>query len=251
MLHNVTSWIPQKWLQTVGTRLSQGLNADRGTVWGNIGRYTKAWGRTIHLPIGEQYLGLISVLSAEHVATLLKQNENVSDPGASVVQLFHHPNTTEPTNRLLYVDAKTALAESLLLLTDKMGMATSLEIRVPFLDNRVVDFVCRIPARYRMHGFSLKRLLKTALKGVVPDLVLKRAKRGFGTPMGTWLRTDLRPLLGDLLAEERLRRDGLFDADFVMKLRVAHDVGKEDYTEALFALLTFAVWKERFQVKLP
>jgi asparagine synthase (glutamine-hydrolysing) len=251
LLHNLTSWIPQQWRQTVGMTLSRGMHADRGSVWGNVGRYTKAWGRTIHLPVGDQYLGLISVLSAEHVATLLKRHGCVADPGAPVVQLFHQPDTTEPLNRLLYVDAKTALAESLLLLTDKMGMATSLEIRVPFLDNRVVDFVCRIPARYRMRGFSLKRLLKTALKGVVPDLVLTRPKRGFGTPMGTWLRTELRPLLGDLLAEERLRREGLFDVDFVTGLRAAHDVGKEDYTEALVALLTFAVWRERFRVKLP
>ena len=69
--------------------------------------------------------------------------------------------------------------------------------------------------------------------------------------MGTWLRTELRPLLGDLLAEERLRREGLFDVDFVTGLRAAHDVGKEDYTEALVALLTFAVWRERFRMKLP
>jgi asparagine synthase (glutamine-hydrolysing) len=154
-------------------------------------------------------------------------------------------------NRLFYVDAKTALSESLLLLTDKMGMATSLEVRVPFLDNRLVDFVCGLPAHYRMRGFNLKRLLKASLKGVVPDVVLTRSKRGFGTPMGTWLRTDLRQLVEDLLAEERLARDGLFNVDFVKRLLATHHAGIEDYTEAIFALLTFEVWRERFQVKLP
>jgi asparagine synthase (glutamine-hydrolysing) len=154
---------------------------------------------------------------------------------------------------MLYVDTKTALPESLLLLTDKMGMATSLEVRVPFLDNRIVDFVCRIPSHYRMRGFTLKRLLKAALKGVVPDLVLNRAKRGFGTPMGTWLRADLRPMVEALLAKNknRLTREGLFNVDFIDSLLAAHYAGIEDYTEPIFALLAFEVWRERFQVKLP
>src|SRR5262245_33487048 len=200
-LHRMTSWIPREWRRTLGSCLSDGLSADRGTFWGNMRRYTKAWGRTIHLPVAEQYIELISVLSAKQVATLLKPDGFINDPEEMIVQFYNHPETGDALNRLLYVDVKTALPESLLLLTDKMGMATSLEVRVPFLDNRIVDFICRIPGDYRMRGFTLKRLLKAALKGVVPDLVLNRAKRGFGTPMGTWLRTDLRPMVEDLLAE--------------------------------------------------
>jgi len=102
-----------------------------------------------------------------------------------------------------------------------------------------------------MRGFTLKRLLKAALKGIVPDLVLKRPKRGFGTPMGTWLRTDLRPMVRGLLATDRFAREGLFDGEFVKHLLAAHYRGTEDYTEAIFALLTFEVWRDRFQVRLP
>jgi asparagine synthase (glutamine-hydrolysing) len=250
-LHRMASWIPQSWRHTLGTNLSQALSADRATFWGNVGRYSKAWGRTIHLPLGEQYLGLISVLSADQVSTLLQPDGFVEDPAGLPVRLYDQPDGADALNRLLYVDAKTALPESLLLLTDKMGMATSLEVRVPLLDNRLVDFVCRIPSHYRMQGFTLKRLFKAALKDVVPDLVLTRAKRGFGTPMGTWLRTDLRPMVKDLLAEERLRRDALFNVDFVKKLLIAHQAGVEDHTEAIFALLAFELWRECFQVSLP
>ncbi len=250
-LHRMASWIPQEWRCTLGRKLSQGIHADRGTFWGNIGRYSKAWGRTIHLPLDEQYLGLVSVLSAEQVTTLLKPDGFVDDPGKMLVQFYNRPETADSLNRLLYVDAKTALPESLLLLTDKMGMATSLEVRVPFLDNRIIDFICRVPSHYRMQGFTLKRLLKAALKGVVPELVLSRAKRGFGTPMGSWLRSDLRPMVEDLLAEDRLRREGLFNNDFVKELLAAHYAGIEDYTEPIFSLLAFEVWRQRFQVKLP
>jgi asparagine synthase (glutamine-hydrolysing) len=250
-LSRMTSWMPCRWRRTLGNKLGNGLSADRGTFWGNMGRYTKAWGRTIHLPLDQQYLGLVSVLSLEQVATLVKHQDFLNDPAQIVVQFYNQPQTGDPLNRLLYVDAKTALSESLLLLTDKMGMATSLEVRVPFLDNRLVDFVCRLPAQYRMRGFNLKRLLKASLKGIVPDLVLTRSKRGFGTPMGTWLRGDLRPMVEDLLAKERLEADGLFNVNFVNSLLDAHYAGVEDYTEPIFALLAFEVWRDRFGVKLP
>lgn len=246
----MTSWVPCKWRRTLGNKLGNGLSADRGTFWGNMGRYTKALGRTIHLPLDQQYLGLMSVLSAEQVNALMKDG-SVDDPAQVMAQLYGRPETEDALNRLFYIDAKTALPESLLLLTDKMGMATSLEVRVPFLDNRLVDFVCGLPAQYRMRGFNLKRLLKASLKGVVPDLALNRSKRGFGTPMGTWLRTDLRTMTRDLLAEGRLCRHGLFNVGFVTELVESHYAGLEDYTEPIFALLAFEIWRERFDVKLP
>ena len=131
-----------------------------------------------------------------------------------------------------------------------MGMAASLEVRVPLLDNRIVDFVSRVPSVYRQRGFTLKRLLKAVLKGIVPDFVLNRSKRGFGTPMGSWLRTDLRSMVTDLLEEGRLRRDGLLDVDVVRHILKAHDSGHEDFTEPIFALVTFELWRQKFGVGL-
>jgi len=247
----MTSWIPSKWRRTLGNKLGDGLSADRGTFWGNMGRYTKALGRTIHLPLDQQYLGFVSVLLAEQVNALMRSRSFLDDAGQMMLELYGRPETEDALNRLFYIDAKTALPESLLLLTDKMGMAASLEVRVPFLDNRLVDFVCGLPAQYRLRGLNLKRLLKASLKGVVPDFALSRSKRGFGTPMGTWLRTELRPLTRDLLAEDRLARDGLFNIDFVRHLLEAHYTGREDCTEPIFALLTFEIWRERFDVRLP
>jgi len=249
-LSRMSSWMPCQWRRTLGNKLGDGLRADRGTFWGNMGRYTKAWGRTIHLSLDQQYLGLVSVLSAEQVNTLVRDRSSLNEPAEMFLNFYNQPKTEDPLNHLLYVDAKTALPESLLLLTDKMGMATSLEVRVPFLDNRLVDFVCGLPAQYRMRRFNLKRLLKSSLKGVVPDLVLRRSKRGFGTPMGTWLRTDLRAMTRDLLAEERLTHDGLFNVEFVTHLLDAHYAGLEDYTEPIFALLAFEIWRERFDMRL-
>ena len=163
--------------------------------------------------------------------------------------LYDATGPCSPLDKLLYMDAKTILPESLLLLTDKMGMAASLEVRVPFLDDRVVEFVSQIPTHYRLRGLKLKRLLKAVVGGLVPDFVLTRPKRGFGTPMGSWLRNDLREMVEDFLGQARLRREGIFDTTTVRTLLAAHDHGREDCTEAIVALLTFEIWRERFQVK--
>lgn len=251
LLWKTVSWMPTQWRQQIGHHLDRRLRADRGSVWGNIGRYAKAVGKTLHLTMGEQYVGLLSVLSPDQIAALLVGRNVEEDPGAELVSLYDRAPAVDPIDRLAYVDCKTLLPESLLLLTDKMGMACSLEVRVPFLDNRVVEFVQQVPSQYRVRGFTLKRLLKAALKGVVPDFVLTRSKRGFGTPMSTWLRQELRPLVESLLEPARLKRDGILNADTVQALLAAHHSRQEDCTEAIMAVVTFELWRERFQVRVP
>jgi len=250
LMNKSVAWIPSAWRKMIGQCVEDGFHADRGSVRGNLARYAKAWTQTLHLPLGEQYLGLLSVLSADMVRGLLVHPVGNGDPGAELVRYFDRAPAHSPLDRLAYVDAKGPLPESLLMLTDKMGMATSLEVRVPFLDNSVVDFVRRCPSHYRMRGFTLKRLLKASLKGVVPDFVLTRSKRGFGGPMGTWLRTDLRPMVNDLLNPGRLRSGGLFNPASVSHILSVHDAGKEDYTEAIMALLVFELWRDRFKVSM-
>ena len=247
-LGKTVSWIPPGFRGALGKQLERRLGADRGSVLGNLKRYGKALGRTLHLPMGEQYLGLLSILSPEQVTALLSCYQG-KDPGRELIDLYDRAPAVDPIDRLAYVDAKTVLPESLLLLSDKMGMAASLEVRVPFLDNRVVEFVGQVPARYRIRGFELKRLLKAALKGVVPDFVLRRSKRGFGAPMGTWLRQDLKLMVADLLHPTRLKREGFFNPETVQNMLAVHDEKKEDFTEGIMALVIFELWRERFQVR--
>jgi len=251
VLNSAVSWVPDNWRLVIAKTLDRRLRADRGSVVGNLSRYAKAWAKTQHLTMGEQYLGLLSVLSPASVAALLPRREAQEDPGMELVTLYNRATALTPLDRLAYVDAKTVLPESLLLLTDKMGMANSLEVRVPFLDNRVVDFVQQIPSQYRVRGFTLKRSLKAALKGIVPDFVLTRSKRGFGTPMSAWLRSELRPMVSRLLHKERLSRESIFHAETVSAILTAHDTYQEDHTESIMALLVFELWRERFQVRLP
>jgi asparagine synthase (glutamine-hydrolysing) len=250
-LHERISWVPQAWREKLGRVLTGTLHADRGTVWGNLSRYGKSLGKTLHLPFAEQYLSLISIMSSSEVQKLFKNISITDDPAQDIIQMFHKPSTSAALNRLLYVDSKTVLPESLLLLTDRMGMAASLEVRVPFLDNKIIDFVSKLPSDYRLKGFNLKRLLKAALKGVVPDSVLTRSKRGFGTPMGSWLKKDLRPMVKDLLNKKRLKRDDFFNSSLIEEMISRHESGQEDFTEPIFTLLTFHIWLDTFHVRLP
>jgi asparagine synthase (glutamine-hydrolysing) len=242
--------MPERLRRSIGLALDRGLGADRGSTLGNLARYAKALGRTLHLSEGEQYLGLLGVLSSDYVKALMPQWSTDEDPGAALVTLHDQAPAISALDRLVYVDVHSVLPESLLLLSDKMAMATSLEVRVPFLDDRIVDFVRKVPSEFRLSGFGLKGLLKAAVKGVVPDFVLTRSKRGFGMPIGTWLRTDLRPMVRHYLDPARLREAAIFDPAVVSRIVEAHDTKRDDFTEPIVALLVFELWRDRFKLSL-
>jgi asparagine synthase (glutamine-hydrolysing) len=140
------------------------------------------------------------------------------------------------------VDMQTQLPDDLLLLTDKMTMATSVECRVPFLDHRLVELSARMPARYKIRGRHLKYVLKKALAGVLPDDVLHRAKRGFGAPMGAWLKNELGSYLGAVLSQRTIEERGFFRWSHVDRTIAMHRRHERDYTDHLLALMNFELW---------
>src|SRR3546814_18750220 len=102
------------------------------------------------------------------------------------------------------------MPNDLLMLTDKMTMASSLECRVPLLNHELVELAARVPAALRIDGRNLKGLLKRALAEVLPREILERRKRGFGAPIGAWLKRDLQPMLYRLLSKQAVEARGLF-----------------------------------------
>jgi asparagine synthase (glutamine-hydrolysing) len=140
------------------------------------------------------------------------------------------------------VDAATQLPDDLLLLTDRMSMAVSLECRVPLLDHELVELAARMPEAVKIRGGRLKHALKAALADVLPRDIIERKKRGFGTPMGAWLKGDLAPFLHDLLSEPAVEARGLFRYPVISKLISAHESNRIDGTDRLLALLNFEIW---------
>jgi asparagine synthase (glutamine-hydrolysing) len=128
------------------------------------------------------------------------------------------------------------------MLTDKMSMAVSLECRVPLLDQRLVELAATMPGPLKVRGGELKHIMKRSLQGVLPDSILQREKRGFGAPMGAWLRAELSPLLRDVLSRESIVRRGLFDPVAVERVIQEHERQRADRTDHLLAMINLEIW---------
>ncbi len=149
-------------------------------------------------------------------------------------------------DRLLYSYYRTYLLDDILVKVDRASMYNSLEVRAPFLDVNVVEFLDTIPKEYKIQGYNTKRILKELMKNKIPDQIISRPKKGFGIPLSAWLRTDLKPLCDKLLSEESLVKQGLFDKQFVNGLKDRHYSGKENNRKLIWNLMIFQEWSNNF-----
>jgi asparagine synthase (glutamine-hydrolysing) len=148
--------------------------------------------------------------------------------------------------RMIYQELKLRLPELLLMRVDKMTMATSVEARVPFLDHKLVEFAMTLPQSVKFKHGETKHILKRALKGVVPDRVLHRKKKGFGAPIKEWMVDRLGSFLQDVVSGSSLRRRELFDYDFVKRVMRDHKSGRVNYAFFLWSLLNLSLWYEHW-----
>lgn len=175
--------------------------------------------------------------------------EQDADPYA-----YHHRRWAESADagllsRLLHVDCMTYLGE-LLMKQDRMSMAASIESRVPFLDNRMIDLAFRLPDEDKMERREGKQILRRAVRDLVPDAVLDRPKAGFPTPVGRWMARDVWDCVADhVLAGDRATAD-LFDTDTVEEIAHAHRDGRSDHTERLWMLFNLEQWARTFDVAI-
>jgi asparagine synthase (glutamine-hydrolysing) len=154
--------------------------------------------------------------------------------------------TYDRLSQVLYLDMKMYLEGDILTKVDRASMACSLEVRVPLLNARLVELAAHLPIDLKLRGLTRKYLLRRALAARLPREIIRRPKKGFSFPVARWLRAELRPLVLDLLSEERLRRQGLFDPAQVGQLLEDHLDGRADNRKALWTLLVFQLWHERY-----
>jgi len=165
---------------------------------------------------------------------------------AAFHEMLSHAPSASGLERMQYLDLKGYLGEGVLTKVDRASMACSLEVRVPFLDHRVVELATNLPMDMKLRRLTTKYVLKRALAGVLPRDILERPKKGFGVPLGRWFRRELAPMLRDTCAPEVIRRAGLFRPEAVGQLLAEHAEGRRDHRKKLYTLLAFQFWASRY-----
>ncbi len=155
-----------------------------------------------------------------------------------------------PIDTMLDVDVNTYLPGDLMVKVDIASMAYSVEARSPFLDHRLMEFAASLPERHKMSGGAGKLLLKRAMRGILPDDVLDRPKMGFGVPLGSWLRNELRDLPAERLLDPRALDRGYFRREEVERTIADHQSGAVDHSHRLWVLLQLEEW-HREVVEVP
>ncbi|MGB7437320.1 MAG: asparagine synthase (glutamine-hydrolyzing) [Candidatus Acidiferrum sp.] len=162
-----------------------------------------------------------------------------------VRQLQKHVRGQNTLDAMLYIDTKTWLPDDLLIKADKMTMANSVELRVPLLDHRVLEFAASLPPSFKLNGFNRKYILKRALIQKIPKEIRNRKKVGFPVPYESWLRNDLKDTVWSLLTDRRTIERGYFRKDAVEGLLQANSNGA-NYSKEIFSLLALELWQRTF-----
>jgi asparagine synthase (glutamine-hydrolysing) len=173
-----------------------------------------------------------------------------ADPTKQHRDRFEQVKDADFLNQMLYLDTKIFMVSLNLTYNDKMSMASSMEVRVPFLDRELAEFVAwNVPTDMKVKGFvrpTTKYIFRKAMEDVLPREVLAQPKAGFAAPVDYWLAHDLKEMVDDLLSESRLKKRGLFQPAQVRSLVRQHRSGVRDWSMQIWQLLTLEVWMQQF-----
>jgi asparagine synthase (glutamine-hydrolysing) len=157
----------------------------------------------------------------------------------------------DPLNRFMYVDTKVSLVDDMLTKVDRMSMAHSLEVRVPLLDHRVVEWMSQVPSDLKVRGLNLKYLFKHVARELLPRTIVDRRKAGYHVPIPGWLKHELRPLVDEQLGAEAVARQGIFDPAYVRLLLEEHRTGRNNWSRNIWGLLMFSLWYDHYIERVP
>jgi asparagine synthase (glutamine-hydrolysing) len=208
----------------------------------------KRFVRSANLPWIERFFAYSSPIDRDQRAALysaeLRARVEIDSALARMKSLSEEQSEADMLNRLLAVDQQTYLVDDLLTVADRTSMAVSLELRVPFLDHPLVEFMAQVPGRFKIKGNRTKYLLKRAFAADLPRTILERKKSGLSLPLARWIREDLRGLVEDYLSADRLHRQGYFEPLVVEQLKREHFERRRNHSTVLWGLLMFQLWAD-------
>src|SRR6476646_6038191 len=206
----------------------------------------KRFARAAALPPLERHHGWKEIFSAQDRAGLAGAAASAWDPLDLYRERYAETAGADPLARMQDVDLGIYLVDDLLVKTDRLSMAHSLELRVPFLDQKVAEFAFSLPRRAKVRGFQKKRLLRRALAPLLPDEIVQGRKQGFSIPLAAWLRGPLEPFARETLAPSALARQGLLDPAAVTPILDRHISGREDLSRQIWGLMALTLWFDRY-----
>jgi asparagine synthase (glutamine-hydrolysing) len=181
----------------------------------------------------------------------LKRELAGHDSSQFLMGLFGRARGADLIDAINYTDLHSYLPHNILRYSDRMSMAHGLEVRVPYTDHKLIEFLARVPWQAKLKRNQTKCLLRQAAEHWVPRKILTRDKMGLNPPMGLWLREHLRPLLSEYLSPDRIRRRGYFEPCTVQELIRDLMTGRRDYSLHLWALISFEEWHRQYLDSIP
>lgn len=206
----------------------------------------KRFARGADLPPLERHHAWKEIFAPATRAALLGARNPAWDPVDLYRARYAETAGAEQLARLQDVDLGIYMVDDLLVKTDRLSMANSLELRVPFLDQHVAEFAFSLPRSQRVRGFAKKRLLRRALAPLLPKEVVEGRKQGFSIPVAAWLRGPMQPFAREVLSSANLERQGCLDPATVQGLLDDHCSGREDLSRQLWGLMAFSLWFDRY-----
>jgi asparagine synthase (glutamine-hydrolysing) len=214
----------------------------------NIGGWAKRFAAGGVLSAEERYIGWVSVLQREERSKLhspaFLNTLTHHDPQWIHLQYAKRTEGIDPLNAAYSLDIKTYLPDDLLFMGDRMSMANSLELREPFCDYKLLEFSLSIPPGLKLKGFTLKYLLKKALKDMLPAHIIQGRKHGFMMPIGQWLKEDLKNWTLDLLSETNIRKRGYFNYEYIKSMLNEHYCGRRNFDDRIWSLIMLELWHQ-------
>src|SRR6266852_3359590 len=199
-------------------------------------------------PLPERHRRWMGSFAAEERTALLSADMRDQLAAGAHLETAQHDGAgpREPLNQVLLLDMRLYLENDILVKLDRASMMASLEGRVPLLNNDFVEYATQLPLNLKLRGLRSKFLLKRALRGLLPNSILNRPKKGFGIPVANWFRGPLREQMLSVLSPERIARKGFFDAPAVAALIADHLAGRRDNRKQLWTLFVFELWHDGY-----
>jgi asparagine synthase (glutamine-hydrolysing) len=198
------------------------------------------------IPLSQHHDLLLNGGNGSSEKSLIKEDQLFDCQGLTRTLMPEAKHQKDIVDTIMRFDMATYLPDDLLVKSDRASMAASLEVRLPFLAFPVVEFALSLPIHLKIKGSTTKVLLRKAAASYLPEKIVKRPKKGFGIPVGKWIKDEFKPVVDELLSESFIRRQSLFNWSYVSQMLQEHNQGRVDRRKELWTLLMFQWWWRKF-----